>query len=151
MVHRLIYVSKVALPPDNFAILDIAQVAIRRNSASGITGYLYFDRDVFIQEIEGMKPDVDMLFASIARDPRHRDVRVILRQDAETRAFGEWTMAFHDGMKDGALLAAALGPGVPDSLTEARGPEVLRFLRELALGRADLLKVATTEPLMSAE
>ena len=75
-------------------MLDIASTALDHNARHGITGYLYYDVTVFIQEIEGIRSDVEALYASIVRDDRHEGIRTIMTQDAETRVFGEWTMAF---------------------------------------------------------
>lgn len=99
----------------------------------GITGFLYFDETVFLQELEGVRSDVEWLYAKIAADTRHSDVRTLLQQDAETRVFGEWSMAFFDGNATENELRRRYSAEELFELSEVDGPEILRLLREISL------------------
>ncbi|MEM0922949.1 MAG: BLUF domain-containing protein [Pseudomonadota bacterium] len=150
LIHRLIYVSRRRDGVSEDELRDIADVSLARNSTKGITGYLYFDSESFIQEIEGVEADVAALYRSICSDGRHEGIRTVLAQDSETRVFGEWTMAFHDGDKDGGLLQKTFGSRAPASLDESDGEQILRFLRNLSIGSAEIIPVAQTDPLTEA-
>lgn len=139
MIYRMIYVSTPVAAPMNEMIQQIASVALERNSAHGITGYLYYHRDLFLQELEGMREDVEAIFNNIRRDTRHRNICQLMGGHASSRVFGEWSMAFHDGGRDGGLIKRYIGDASPDQLGEEAGPELLRFLRDLSLRRAGLM------------
>ncbi|MEL6478760.1 MAG: BLUF domain-containing protein [Pseudomonadota bacterium] len=150
MIHRLIYVSRPEDSIDDDDLRSIAEVSLTRNAVQGITGYLYFDSDAFIQEIEGIQQDVEALYASIRRDTRHSSVRTVLVQETDTRAFGNWTMAFHNGNQDGGLLKQEFGDDACATLTEDDGERLLRFLRELSIGHRDVSPVAQTDRMEEA-
>ncbi len=73
-------------------LLDKARVA---NARRGVSGMLLYKSGSFLQVLEGEAGDVEALIATIERDPRHEDVR-ILRKDAGPRQFGEWSMGFQN-------------------------------------------------------
>lgn len=133
MIYRLVYISRSVVAPISDAVAEIARKSLLHNGQVGITGFLYFDKDVFIQEIEGIKDDVEALYARISADPNHTGVRTLLRQDAETRVFGEWSMAFYDGQTADNPVRRAFGDDFFSTIGEADGSELLRVLRELAL------------------
>jgi hypothetical protein len=94
MLTRLIYASEAnaSVTPETVqSILSQARVV---NARRGLSGMLVFDSQVFLQVLEGPRADVDAVYASISRDPRHR--RVVLLELAATneRHFGRWSMAF---------------------------------------------------------
>ncbi|MEM7668990.1 MAG: BLUF domain-containing protein [Pseudomonadota bacterium] len=133
MIYRLVYISRCAVSPVPDAVAGIARTSLSYNARVGITGFLYFDEDAFIQEIEGVREDVEALYSKIAADARHSDVRVLLSQDAQTRVFGEWSMAFYDGQASNNLIRERFGADFLDSMSERDGSEILRTLRELSL------------------
>lgn len=137
MIYRLVYMSKCAVAPISEAVEGIARKSLSYNAQVGITGFLYFDDSVFIQEIEGIQSDVEALYSKISADPRHTEVRTLLSQDAETRVFGQWSMAFYDGQAEENLVHRTFGPDFFSTLSAKDGTEILRVLRELSLS-ADL-------------
>ncbi|MEM9046493.1 MAG: BLUF domain-containing protein, partial [Pseudomonadota bacterium] len=130
---RIVYISKSTVAPVSEAVSNIARKSLSRNMQLGITGFLYFDEKIFLQELEGVRSDVEWLYAKIEADPRHSDVRTILRQDAETRVFGEWSMAFFDGKASDNELRRRFSAEALDELSEVDGPEILRLLREISV------------------
>lgn len=95
MVTSLLYVSRSnadpsALPADVEAILAVARP---RNLSLGVTGALLAESGRFAQVLEGSGANIDALMDSIRRDVRHRDVRVVLREEVEARRFASWSMA----------------------------------------------------------
>lgn len=96
MISTLIYSSnsliQVSDPGFEAEIDRIRAVAEARNFRDGITGFLfYFDRK-FVQIIEGDFEPVTALFASIRRDKRHSQARIIWFSENEERAFADWSM-----------------------------------------------------------
>lgn len=91
LVHCL-YASRPR-PPLTHSVVDaILEQSRRNNRARGITGILCFTDEVFIQVLEGGRDPVSELFAEIAKDDRHSDVRLLLFDEIPERRFGSWTM-----------------------------------------------------------
>lgn len=87
LLSTLIYCSHVndGLSPE---ALDVMLTEGReRNAARGITGILLFDGIHFVQLLEGPAPRLDALLESIRRDPRHRNVVVLLQDNGPCRRF----------------------------------------------------------------
>ena len=95
-LHRVIYVSRWSngLGEDAEAALHrIVAASIGNNRMSDITGLLVAHEGWFLQAVEGPGAAVTALVARIIRDPRHRCVRVLSEEPAETRLFQDWDMA----------------------------------------------------------
>ena len=88
------YVSAASEPledDDIAALLIQARAANRRN---GLTGALIYRGGRFAQILEGPEEMVRSRFASIATDPRHRNVQVMRETRIIERQFPQWTMGF---------------------------------------------------------
>ena len=84
---------------------DIVATARQRNAQAGIGGFLMFDRSRFHQILEGPAERVDVLFARIRDDNRHRDIECLAREPVDTRRFGQWSMgSFLAGGGDHPIL-----------------------------------------------
>jgi hypothetical protein len=92
MLVRLLYASRAALPVDESVIESILHQSRRNNVQHGITGLLCFSDDLFIQILEGGRDAVCELYNTVARDARHRQVRILLYEEIPERRFGGWTM-----------------------------------------------------------
>lgn len=66
----------------------------RNNRRREIGGVLHFGNGFFFQYLEGPADEVDRLYATICRDPRHEDVRRLTRRPIRSRRFEDWTMKF---------------------------------------------------------
>ena len=64
----------------------------RNNPRQGITGILCCNSEQFIQVLEGGRDEVCELYNTIARDPRHLQVRILVYEEIAERRFGGWTM-----------------------------------------------------------
>ncbi|MGL5445685.1 MAG: BLUF domain-containing protein [Rhabdaerophilum sp.] len=96
MISTLIYSSDSLIPTSGIdfetEIGRLRNVANARNARDGITGFMfYFDRK-FVQIIEGDFERVTALFASIRRDKRHDQARIIWFSEHKERAFADWSM-----------------------------------------------------------
>ncbi|SEB28928.1 BLUF domain-containing protein [Microbacterium hydrocarbonoxydans] len=88
----LVYSSSATHPFGDDQLAELLSVSRSRNSARDITGMLLYRRGEFVQILEGARSDVESLMATIGRDPRHRDIRVLLEEPLHERRFAEWTM-----------------------------------------------------------
>ena len=92
MLVRLLYASRASAPLDASVQESILQQSRAHNPAAGITGLLCFSDDVFIQVLEGGRDAVCELYNTIARDARHKKVRILDFAEIRERRFGSWTM-----------------------------------------------------------
>lgn len=94
LIH-LIYTS--TLVQGGTAVLtDILQTAQHINRLRGITGMLLHANGSILQVLEGEEAEVDITFAAITQDGRHRDVFLLSRQGIAARQFGAWTMGLRE-------------------------------------------------------
>lgn len=81
----------------------ILQQSRHNNAVDGITGLLWSDGGHFLQVLEGPADSVATVYARIAADPRHRDIRILSDRTVETREFGYWSMERGPACTDTAL------------------------------------------------
>jgi hypothetical protein len=92
MLVRLLYASRTAAPVTEPVIAKILEQSRRNNPRQGITGILCNSGEQFIQVLEGGRDQVCELYNTIARDPRHLQVRILVYEEIAERRFGGWTM-----------------------------------------------------------
>lgn len=92
----LLYVSISTLRlPEQIGQIDaIVDWSLGRNHELDVTGALTFTEKRFAQYLEGPAESVDRLMTSITRDPRHREIDVVLRHPLSERRFATWAMAY---------------------------------------------------------
>ncbi|WP_426038892.1 BLUF domain-containing protein [Brevundimonas sp. DC300-4] len=92
-LELMAYFSLATGPTESLGIIaDILAVSQRNNGKDGLTGALAICDGWFFQAIEGSPSAIDGLLRRLEADPRHTDIRVLLRQPAATRLFRERTM-----------------------------------------------------------
>jgi hypothetical protein len=96
VLNKLLYVSRAtplarSSPKEISRILADARI---RNEALSVTGALIFTHDNFAQLLEGPERALTQLMLSIERDPRHTEVRTLLREESTSRTFQGWDMAY---------------------------------------------------------
>ncbi|MEM9782115.1 MAG: BLUF domain-containing protein [Pseudomonadota bacterium] len=134
----LIYISRSLVGARSPEMDAIAATSQRKNQLVGLTGFLYYDNEAFLQVLEGEESTVKMLYEMIEQDPRHDKVHLIGDHPVRNRAFGGWSMGLYDGTLHGGLLRENFGEGLFDRVQEMDMPEVMRFLRDLSVGRDDV-------------
>lgn len=112
-------------------VARIVEVSLGRNPGLRVTGALIFTGQRFAQYIEGPSESLADLRASIARDPRHRDIVTLLEGKEPERRFAGWTLAYagpalYVSRTIERPLAAA-GSGRPDG-----ADQLVRLMREFA-------------------
>jgi len=90
----LVYMSIAVDDLTDEQLVDMLREARLRNGALGVSGLLLAKGGRFMQVLEGPAWSVEDRFAAIERDPRHRDVKSLSREDITTRRFDGWSMAF---------------------------------------------------------
>lgn len=91
---QLVYVSSAPRLLEQDDLLDILRASRANNPAVGVTGALLYSGGNFMQVLEGPPDAVEGVYERVQRDPRHRGVITLLRQEVEERAFPEWAMGF---------------------------------------------------------
>lgn len=94
MIEQLIYTSRAAKEMSQKDVDAVLDVARRSNQKRGITGFLLYDGDHFVQLLEGDREHVEQVFDKISGDTRHSGVQALIRQQAESRTFSNWSMAY---------------------------------------------------------
>lgn len=134
MLQKLIYASQAIKPVDTASLQAILDKARSRNSQDGVTGFLLYADESFLQILEGEEAVLTATFGRIANDRRHQTMRVLERTPITRRRFGEWTMGFD--LPDTAALGSL--PGYqPSKRFPLVSPDLVRngAVAELMLGR----------------
>lgn len=92
MLVRCLYASRPATPIDRPGLDEILAQCRKNNPRLGVTGLLCVTDNLFIQVLEGGRDEVCDLYNAIARDERHRQVRLLSYEEISERRFGSWTM-----------------------------------------------------------
>lgn len=90
----VLYSSVAEVAEQDPANLDIVTIAIERNRAQGVTGFLHREEDLFFQWIEGPAAVVDTLWQAIRRDPRHSRITELATGALPLRQFERWSMGY---------------------------------------------------------
>lgn len=73
---------------------EILQQANENNAANGITGMLIFNKNYFLQTIEGPRAQINRLLYSLIADTRHHDLQVIETREIRHRDWAKWSMNY---------------------------------------------------------
>lgn len=73
---------------------EILQQAQANNAANGITGMLTFNKDYFLQIIEGPRAQINHLLYGLINDQRHHDLQVIETRELKHREWAKWSMNY---------------------------------------------------------
>lgn len=91
---RLVYVSRVC---DTFSPEDldkIMQISRSNNEQNSVTGLLCFNRNFFLQCLEGSRTNVNQTYHRILNDPRHKDITMLDYREVSEREFSQWSMGY---------------------------------------------------------
>ena len=73
---------------------EILQQANENNAENGITGMLIFNKNYFLQTIEGPRAQINRLLYSLIADTRHHDLQVIETREVTHRDWAKWSMNY---------------------------------------------------------
>ena len=120
---QLVYISERCQATDDVAIEKIKLRAEHNNHRRNITGALLFTERYFLQYLEGEAAVVDALYASICRDKRHTNVRLLLRKTIMQRDFSRWSLGVKkllDNDENQDLLAVLNMIGQANTVSESQ-------------------------------
>lgn len=106
------------------ALREIVKASNRNNRASGITGFLIFDGETFLQILEGVRSQVEITYRRISADPRHHNATTLLARQIDQRDFVDWGMG-------GLLQTLQIPPGIS-------GEEVVSLAKSKASSKGGL-------------
>lgn len=128
LIDRLVYSSRAEGVSPQIALETIFRVSVPKNASLKITGALGFTGGSYIQLLEGPRSSIDDLLRTLQGDPRHAQLRVLLRGTTRSRLLPSWSMArldlaratpdveallnAEDGLGLTALMAALAHEGV---------------------------------------
>lgn len=97
---RITYVSRSTFKPFNAKagiepnVARILSESRRNNISRNLVGVLYYGNGCFFQCLEGRREDIDSLYASLERDPRHRDLKILSQHPITELTFYDWNMKY---------------------------------------------------------
>jgi hypothetical protein len=125
-MRQLLYISDTERDFSQDALDDILAISRQKNRAADVTGVLLYLDGAFLQVLEGSDEAVGAIYASVVKDPRHRNVRTLLDRDAP-RAFGEWSMGF-ERLRPGQAETAELFQISDDAIAGRLKPDAAHEL-----------------------
>lgn len=132
-VDSVVYASRACFEGTPLAqIRHIGATAAARNAAMGVASTLIYQSGWFVHWLEGPGTAIDQVLTRIARDARHRHMRLLHRETTERRLLVPWSSAVMES------------PETPESL--GRRIDLFRHARRerLALAPAQLLRLLST-------
>lgn len=73
---------------------EILKQAQDNNAANGITGMLLFNKDYFLQTIEGPRAQINRLLYVLMADKRHYDLQLLDTRELKHREWAKWSMNY---------------------------------------------------------
>ncbi|MFK7848669.1 MAG: BLUF domain-containing protein [Rhodothermales bacterium] len=91
---QLIYISASTVSFSTEDLTTLLEKARSKNSQVDVSGMLIYHEGSFFQVLEGPEEEVYRIYDMIADDPRHDEVRLLLKSVVEQRSFENWSMGF---------------------------------------------------------
>lgn len=97
---RIVYISRATFPisrandgiePTVARILSTSRTNNRKN---GLVGMLYYGDGCFFQCLEGQSSKVQVLYKTLLKDPRHKDLKVLASEPIKRLSFPDWSMKY---------------------------------------------------------
>jgi hypothetical protein len=93
-LSHLLYLSYETYFLTSVDLERILASSVRNNTRLHLTGLLLYSRGSFMQLLEGEEEDVLNMWERLHRDPRHRDLRLLVYGPIAERSFSDWAMSF---------------------------------------------------------
>ena len=131
-LHRLLYLSRPAQGLASNDVGRILETSRVNNRAAGLTGFLAFGTQAFLQVLEGPAGAVSSCFGRIVADTRHRDVQLIAYEPIDAHGFPDWGMGYTALHTRHAALVSRYCAGGRISLDTVTPRGALLLLEELS-------------------
>ncbi|AUC81519.1 BLUF domain-containing protein [Lacinutrix sp. Bg11-31] len=133
-LRRIVYTSQASKQFSKRSLLDLLHDSRAFNTIDNISGVLMHRNGCFLQVIEGESDVVNSLFIRLLKDPRHKEVKIILDSSVDSCLFSNWAMGCAD-FDDPEL---SMMPGIRTDLSDPKViedliiklPELATFLLE---------------------
>ncbi|WP_321515561.1 BLUF domain-containing protein [Marinifilum fragile] len=100
---NLIHIVYVSFSRNQLSELELDELLseIRpKNLATGVTGLLLYNDEIFIQVIEGESDTIHDLYDRLQKDKRHTNIVKILEERIDQRSFPNWSMGYQKLSKE---------------------------------------------------
>lgn len=91
---RLVYASTISKGNTESDISQILDTAKQHNASVDVTGALLFNRNYFLQCLEGSRLRVNEIYHRILNDRRHQNILLLDYREISEREFGDWSMGY---------------------------------------------------------
>lgn len=98
-MEQIVYISRATDRVTASELFKIIEVSARNNPGREITGFLVATQNSFLQLVEGPAERLGELVAVLHRDPRHREISILLRERVQRRDFPSWKMQRFDATR----------------------------------------------------
>ena len=100
-MYFVLYLSSATKPMDDHELFELLEELREKNKKKGITGMLLYKGGNYMQFLEGEERVLKPLLERIKRDPRHKDITLLMEDETEQRVFKSWSMGFVNMDKKG--------------------------------------------------
>ncbi len=90
----LVYVSASSGLFSDEELVKLLEKSRENNTRLDVTGMLLYKDGNFMQVLEGPENTVYKLYDHIGKDPRHKGVIVLYKENVTQRQFPDWSMGF---------------------------------------------------------
>ena len=128
------YASRANLDVSAKVFNEILQQAQENNTANGITGMLVFNKDYFLQTIEGPRAQINRLLYGLIADQRHYDLQLLETREIKHREWAKWSMNYASPTEKNAAVYLKYSTTVnfnPYLLNAESANELMRELSSL--------------------
>ncbi len=112
---------------------EILQQAQVNNAANGITGMLTFNKDYFLQTIEGPRAQINRLLYSLMADQRHYDLQLLETHEIKHREWAKWSMNYASPTEENAAVYLKYSTTVTFNPYLLNADAANELMRELSL------------------
>lgn len=132
-LKAIVYLSKATAVTDHLEVEGLVEVAQKANAKHQVTGFIVYQKDHFLQYIEGSTLAVDQLMKNIRIDKRHQ-VLTTITIPISTRKFPDWGMRWNrENISIETVLLDYLKALLqPLQITETQQNNVLRMLNGIS-------------------
>ena len=126
-MRQIVYISTAAPDLGRDDVSQVLDASARNNPGCGITGFLVYNGQNFLQLIEGPEESLSNLMAELARDPRHSGIVRLEDHAIGQRACSDWVMKSLVLTDDIARREANLAKLLPAGIDQQIRRTILNF------------------------